>query len=88
MKFASYQDYEFAQPLYYRCATELDSFRGYWRYRSFVIIIIIIIIIIIPGQIRPCDVGVYATIFGDTLCVCEDIKRRDMDVNQHCVSTY
>ena len=21
-----------------RCATELDSFRGYWRYRSFVII--------------------------------------------------
>ena len=29
-----------------RCVTELDSFRGYWRYRSFVIIIIIIIIII------------------------------------------
>jgi len=25
-----------------RCATELDSLRGYWRYRSFVIIITIV----------------------------------------------
>ena len=34
------------------------------------------------------DVGVYVTISGDTLCVCEDIRGPEMDVNQYCVSTY
>ena len=30
---ALYLDYEFVQPLYYRCATELDYFL-HWRYKS------------------------------------------------------
>jgi len=39
LNFALYPDYEFDNPCT-RYTTELDSFRGCWRYRGFVIIII------------------------------------------------
>ena len=30
-----------------RCATELDSFRGYWRYRNFVILLLLLLLLLL-----------------------------------------